>query len=83
MDIVLFNKESSVTTSSVYIAYQILKFFEKRKTDRLSMFKLVSLIKEVNLEANPKQLMFGLMFLNISGIIEIDGSFIVVKNRNV
>lgn len=73
MSVVLFDKDSSITTSAAYFAYQMLKVFEKKKAKSLSFFQLAKNIKNTNPEANEKQFMYALIFLHTLGIVEADG----------
>jgi len=73
MNIQLFDKESSITTSAIYFAYQILKVFDKRKTKSLSFFQLAKSLKDTNPEANEKQFMYALIFLYTIGVVDADG----------
>ena len=82
MPIKFFDKESSVTTSSVYLAYLILKRIEKNKdkSNRISIFKLIKLFKAKNNVFHPNQFFYSLMFLYVTGIIDLEEPFLVLNH---
>jgi len=72
MSVSMFDKESKITTSDVYFSYVVLSLLDKRKQKSISFFKLAKEIKNVDPEADEKQLFFGMMLLFSLGIIQMD-----------
>lgn len=82
MDIKLFDKEGSATTSPVYFAYLILKVFKRRRVDTLSIYSLGKALKEHTSDANLQQFFYGLIILKLLGIIEIDDGIYLRVNEH-
>ena len=82
MQVKLFDKEGEISTSAVFFAYNILKIFEHRKKTRLTMFKLLKDFRQTNPNADSKQLFYGLIFLRMSGKIDIDDTYINLKGTS-
>lgn len=82
MQVQLFDKEGQVTSSSVYFAYKILKVFKSRRVERLSFFKLFKCFKDMNPNADPKQMFYALMFLKMAGVIRIDDIYVTIEAPN-
>lgn len=78
MQIQLFEKNSYITNSSVYLGYLILKKIIKSKSDRkVSIFKVVKMVSDLNPTCNAKQVIFALMFLYVAGLIEFNSPYII------
>lgn len=78
MQINLFDKEGSISTSPVYIAYTILRVFSSRRTKILSIFKLSKYVKDVNVVSDQNQISYALMFLYMLGIIVINETDVIL-----
>lgn len=79
----VLDREGSFTSSPIYFAYIILKLFKKNKKEEESIFKILNLIKKGHPEADIKQLFYGLIFLKMNGIIELnDGIVRVLHEEN-
>jgi len=77
MKVKLFNKSSSVQNSTIYIAYLILKKVGAKEVGkRVSIFKLLRVIKNIAPDCNAKQFMYALMILFIMGIAEFNKPYI-------
>ena len=83
MDVNVLDREGSFKSSPVYFAYIILKTFRKNKTKEESVFRIINLIKQGHPDSDVKQLFYGLIFLNMNGIIELDNGIVRVgENEN-
>jgi hypothetical protein len=81
MKIALFDKDASITSNPVFFAYRMLQLFNKNRTDQLSIFKLLTTLKDTYPSSDPKQFFYGLVFLYSAGIIEMDGAIVRVKRN--
>lgn len=79
MSVVLFDKDAKVSTSVVYFAYTILKVFEDKRVSRMSFFKLVKQLKNLEPSTDERQLMFGLLFLHSMGLLTMNGHEVEVS----
>lgn len=82
MNNALLDREGSIKSSPIYFAYIILKLFKKRKNKEEFVFKILNLIKQGHPDADARQLFYGLIFLNMSGIIELDNGIVRVVNED-
>jgi len=82
MKVALFNKQSTVSSSPVYIGFLILKYARKCKTEEVSIYKLLNVMKNTDKLSDPKQFMHALFFLHMTGIAEINGSNIKIGKRD-
>ncbi len=57
------------TRSSQYIGYLILKYFKKKKTEKLSIYQIYDLISKKE-QIDLRQIKFGMIFLYSLGIID-------------
>lgn len=57
------------TRSSQYIGYLILKYFKKKKTEKLSIYQIYDLISKKE-QIDFRQIKFGMIFLYSLGIID-------------
>ncbi len=82
MNIKFFEKESSVTSSTVYLAYLIMKKIDSKREyrEKMSLFKLIKLFKTNNQNYHPNQFMFALMFLYMCGIIDFSEPYITINH---
>jgi hypothetical protein len=81
MNIALFDKEGTISTSPVYFAYLVLRIMKKRRTDVISIFSLGRAIKQYSANTSLKQLFYGIMILKMAGIVEVDDIYLrVVKD---
>lgn len=80
MKIKLFEKNSLVKNSSIYLGYMILKRISvKKKSNKLSIFQITKMMKELNPTCNAKQVVYALMFLYATDLIEFQKPFIILK----
>lgn len=82
MSVSVLDREGSFRSSPVYFAYTILKMFRKNKKSEESVFRIINLVKQGHPDADVKQLFYGLIFLNMNGIIELDNGIVRVVNEN-
>lgn len=80
MNITLFDKDASITSNPVFFAYRMLQLFSKNKSDQLSIFKLLTTLKDTYPTSDPKQFFYGLIFLHTAGLIEMDGAMVKVRH---
>lgn len=78
----LLDREGSVKSSPIYFAYVTLKLFKKNKKSEESVFKILNLLRQGHPNADTKQLFYGLIFLNMNGIIELENGLVKVINEN-
>lgn len=78
----LIDRESNFTTTPVYFAYVVLKYFKSNKKRSESIFKILSLIKKGHPDSDVNQLLYGLIFLNMSGIITLDDGMVRLIHEN-
>ena len=77
MQIKLFEKNSNIQNSTIYIAYLMLKKAQSSKNkERLSIFKLLGIVRSIEPDCNAKQFMYGLMLLNLLGIVKFNKPYI-------
>lgn len=80
MNIKLFEKNSFVKNSSIYLGYLILKkITNKRGNKELSIFDVTKMIKEVNPTCNAKQIIYALMFLHVIDTIDFQKPLVKLK----
>ncbi len=82
MSVNVLDREGSFKTSPVYFAYIILKMFKKSKKNEESVFRIINLVKQGHPDADAKQLFYGLIFLNMNGIIELDNGIVRVVDEH-
>jgi hypothetical protein len=71
----LISKDENIKTSSVFVASLILKTFQKKRTEKLSIFEIAEELKKYNI-VHYRQLVFGLSFLYTAGVIEFKEPYI-------
>ena len=76
----LLSKDENIKTSSVYVASLILKFFQKKKETKLSIFEVSKELKKYNIE-HYRQLFFGLAFLYVTGVIDFKEPYVIIKGK--
>ena len=82
MQIKLFEKTGEISTSPIYIGYLILKNYSKyRNCKVISIYKLLKLIKEINVECDAKQFTFALVFLYMNGVIRFEAPYIILNSN--
>lgn len=80
MKIQIFDKAGSVKNDPIYLSYLVLKQFKKQRKDKISIFKLVSIIKHVESNCDAKQFVFSLMLLKSMNIIYFEEPYIGINN---
>lgn len=83
MKVKVFDKDGSITSSPVYFAYVILRVFKKRRMNTISIYSLGKAVKEYTTNSNLQQLFYGLMLLNMMGIIEMDNEIYLRIRKDV
>ena len=77
MKIQLFEKNSSVKNSTVYLGYLILKRISKSKGEKkLSIFQITKMIKEISPSCDAKQVIYALILLYAMGLVEFQKPYI-------
>lgn len=80
MEIKLFEKNSCAVNSPIYISYIILKSLKKKPDgSKVSIFKILRLVKEINPSCNAKQFFYALIFLHLTGVINFTEPYIEIK----
>lgn len=79
MSIKLLDRESTFTTTPLFYAYKTLKLFDRDKKTEESIFRVLRTLKEGSPEADAKQLFYGLIFLQMNGILELEGGMVKIK----
>lgn len=82
MNVSVLDREGSFKSSPVYFAYIVLKMFKRNKKNEESVFKVINLVKQGHPDADVKQLFYGLIFLNMNGIIELENGIVRVVDEN-
>lgn len=76
----LVSKDENIKTSSVYVASLILKFIQRQKADKISIFDISNDLKKYNI-TRYRHIFFGLAFLYSSGIIDFNAPFIYINKQ--
>ena len=71
----LLSKDENIKASSVYVASLILKMFQKKKVNKLSIFEVTENLKKYEVK-HYRQIVFGLSFLYSTGIIDFKEPYI-------
>lgn len=80
MKIKLFEKNSLVKNSSIYLGYLILKkISSNKKKKELSIFQVTKMMKELNPTCNAKQIIYALMFLHSADLVDFQKPFVKLK----
>lgn len=75
----MINKDEKVRTSPPYMGFLILKKIGKTKEQKLMLDEIVFELKEEVGVINYRQLMFSLIFLHQSGIVDFAEPYIYKK----
>lgn len=77
MSIMLVTK-NTISSSSMYTGYLILKEMKIKKTDKISIYELSNSLKKNNIK-NSRQLILGLAFLYSVDILDFEEANIWIK----
>ena len=75
----LITKDENIKTSSVYIASLILKYFNKKKTKQLTIQEISFMLGKEDI-IGYRQLVTGLSFLFVTGIIDFKEPYVYITN---
>ncbi|MEI7765757.1 MAG: hypothetical protein WCI93_04220 [bacterium] len=75
----MINKDETIKTSSPYLGFLILKKIIKAKDEKLMLDEIVINLKQELSTINHRQIIFSLIFLYQSGIIEFAEPYIYKK----
>lgn len=73
----LISKDENIKTSSVYVASLVLKLFQKKGANKLSIFDVTKELKKYDIE-HYRQVVFGLSLLHSTGIIDFKEPYIYI-----
>lgn len=82
MSIKILDREGTFTSSPIYYAYKVVKLFEKDKRTEETIFRVLTLLKSEAPNVSSKQLFYGLIFLHMNGIIDMDSGVIRLRHEN-
>lgn len=77
----LISKDENIKTSSVYVGSLILKLFQKKGVDKLSIFEIAEYLKKHKI-IHYRQMFFGLALLYSSSVIEFEEPFVSLVSDN-
>ncbi len=75
----MINKDEKIKTSPLYLGFLILKKISKSKGQKLMLDEVVVNLKQDFTTINHRQIIFSLIFLYQTGIIEFAEPFIYIK----
>lgn len=75
----ILNKDEKIKTSPVYIGYLILKQLRKKDEGKIMVYEVVEKLREDLGIVHYRQLLFSLIFLHESGIIEFAEPYLYLK----
>lgn len=75
----ILSKNTKITTSPAYLGYIILKRIRKSKEEKVMIYEIVEAIKSELGIVHYRQLLFALLFLHQSGIIDFAEPYIYKK----
>jgi hypothetical protein len=75
----MINKDEKINTSPPYIGFLIIKKIDKVKEKRLALDEIVDFLKKEIGTISYRQLLFSLIFLYQSGIVNFVGHYIYKK----
>lgn len=78
--LMLINKDEKIKNSPIYIGYLILKQLKRSKEEKLIIHDIIENIKQNLGVVHYRQLIFSLIFLYESGIIDFAEPYIYKKN---
>ncbi|MGN9164986.1 ABC-three component system middle component 6 [Tissierellaceae bacterium HCP3S3_D8] len=70
--------KNTISSSSMYTGYLILKEMKIKKTDKISIYELSNSLKKNNIK-NSRQLILGLAFLYSVDILDFEEANIWIK----
>lgn len=77
----LISKDEEIKTSAVYVGYLILKELKKKKDDKISIYDIGIALKKEGI-IHGSQLVFALMFLYSTGIVDFKEPYIYKLSNN-
>lgn len=75
----IINKDEKLKTSPAYIGYLVLKQLKQTKEEKLMIYEIIENLKENLGIVHHRQLIFSLIFLHQSGIIDFAEPYIYKK----
>ena len=77
----LISKNENIKESFVYVGSLVLKLAKQKKRNKLSIFEIFEHLKKFNI-THYRQVIFGLLFLHSTGIIEFKEPYVYVSTTN-
>lgn len=77
----LLTKDENIKTSSVYVGSLILKLFQKKRVNKLSIFEVSEHLRKYKI-IHYRQVFFGLAFLYASNIVDFQEPFITLVSKD-
>lgn len=77
----LISKDENIKTSSVYVSSLILKLFQKKRVNKLSIFEVSEHLRKYKI-IHYRQVFFGLAFLFASNIVDFKEPFITLVSQD-
>lgn len=75
----IINKDEKIKTSPAYIGYLVLKQLKRSKEEKLMIYEVIENLKQQLGVVHYRQLIFSLIFLHQSGIIDFAEPYIYKK----
>lgn len=76
----LITKDENIKTSPIYIGYLVLKVLNKSTEGKVSIFEVVNKLKKDLSIVHYKQMVYALIFLHMSGVINFSSPYIYKLN---
>ena len=79
MQIKIFDKTSNIKNNAIYLAYEILKYFDHNNKEKETVYKLVRHLDWGKVYNSYKQFSYALIFLHSCDIIDFEVPYISLK----
>lgn len=72
----LLSKDEQIKSSSIYLGYIVLKELQNSANGKISIYDLIELLRKKNGIVHYRQLLFALIFLYTSGVVDFSEPYI-------
>jgi hypothetical protein len=79
MRLSLFSKNEDIEKSAPILGAKILAVFEKNKSERVSIFEVIKILKKEK-RIGVRAIYYAIIFLYSVDLIEFDEPYLVIKN---
>lgn len=79
MRLSLFSKNEDIEKSAPILGAKILAVFEKNKSERVSIFEIIKILKKEK-RIGVRAIYYAIIFLYSVDLIEFDEPYLVIKN---